>query len=287
MQMDINIYDTTQKPTWCPGCGDFGVFIALKMALAKLEILPHQVTIVFDVGCSGNTASFIKCYGFHGLHGRALPVASGIKLINDRTKVIVIGGDGGTLGIGVGHFIHSCRRNIDMTMIIHDNQVYGLTTGQTSPTSEKGYKSKSTPDGVLEEPVNPALLALISKCGFVSQGFSGQMTSLVDIMQKAITYRGFAVVNVFQPCVTYNHVNTFEFFQKRVYKLDEDTKYDSTDYQKAIIKSQEWGDRIPIGILYNVEKPTYEDGLSYLNRDELLNLDTAKRDITSLLQELS
>lgn len=282
--MDINIYDTAQKPTWCPGCGNFGIWIALKMALSQLNIEPYQTTIVFDIGCSGNGANFIKCYGFHGLHGRSLPLASGIKLVNNKTKVLIMGGDGGELGIGMGHFIHSSRRNIDMTLILHDNQVYGLTTGQASPTSEKGYKSKSTPSGVIEEPINPALLAVASGCGFVSHGFSGQMNHLVDTMKKAINYKGFSLVNVFQPCVTYNHVNTFEFFQKKTYKL-EDTNYDPTNYNEALIKSREWGDKIPIGIIYNVEKPTYEEGLPYLDYDKLTNIETAENDISALLEK--
>jgi 2-oxoglutarate ferredoxin oxidoreductase subunit beta len=283
--MDINKYDTTQKPTWCPGCGNFGIWIGLKMALSQLDIDTHKTTIVFDVGCSGNGSNFIKCYGFHGLHGRSLPVASGIKLINSDTKVIVMSGDGGAMGIGVAHFIHSCRRNIDMTMIIHDNQVYGLTTGQTSPTSEKGYRSKSTPLGVIEEPINPVFLALASKCGFVSQGFSGQMNHLVELMKKAISYKGFALVNVFQPCVTYNHVNTFEFFQKRVYKV-EDNQYDPSIYSNALEKVQEWGDKIPLGVFYNVERSTYEDELSYFDYKKVISGDNINRDITKLLDSL-
>lgn len=283
--MDINNYDTTQKPTWCPGCGNFGIWVALKMALSQLNIEPHQTTIVFDIGCSGNGANFIKCYGFHGLHGRSLPAASGMKLVNSDTKVIVMSGDGGAMGIGVGHFIHSCRRNIDMTMIIHDNQVYGLTTGQTSPTSEKGYKSKSTPDGVLEEPINPAFLALSSKAGFVSQGFSGQMNHLVDTMKSAINYKGFALVNVFQPCVTYNHINTFEYFQKRTYKVEE-SGHNPQDFQAALTKAQEWGEKIPLGILYNVERQTYEDGLINFDYHKVISADSLSRDVSALFQEL-
>ncbi|MEI7603469.1 MAG: thiamine pyrophosphate-dependent enzyme [bacterium] len=282
--MDINSYNTYKKPTWCPGCGNFGIWIALKTALSQLEIETHKVTIVFDVGCSGNGSSFIKCYGFHGLHGRSLPVAMGIKLVCDNTKVIIMSGDGGALGIGVGHFIHACRRNVDMTMIIHDNQVYGLTTGQTSPASEKGYKSKTTPLGVLEESVNPVLLALSSKCGFVSQGFSGQMNHLVDLMKSGINYKGFAFINVFQPCVTYNHVNTFEYFQKRVYKLEE-TDYKTDDYNAALIKAQECGDKIPLGILYSVERETYEEGSVYTDLSKNLSPDNINRNIFELLSE--
>ena len=285
MNMEISKYDTINKPTWCPGCGNFGIWVALKMALSQLNIDTYQTSIVFDIGCNGNGSNFIKCYGFHGLHGRALPIASGLKLANNKNKVIIMGGDGGTLGIGAAHFIHSCRRNIDTTLIIHDNQVYGLTTGQTSPTSEKGYKSKSTPLGVLEDSINPILLALAAKCGFVAQGFSGQMNHLVDLFKSGINYKGFSLVNVFQPCVTYNHVNTFEFFQKRAYKLDL-SNYDYTNYSLALEKSREWGDKIPLGIIYNVERETYEDGLSYINYDKLLNLDKAENNIEELLNEM-
>ena len=246
------------KPDWCPGCGDFAVLNALQRALAELDIAPHTVQVVSGIGCSSNLPGFIHAYGFHGLHGRSLPVASGARLGNTDLTVIATGGDGDGYGIGVGHFVHTCRRNINMTYIVMDNQVYGLTTGQASPTTEKDIRTKSTPEGTIEIALNPVGLALVCGATYVARGFSGDHLHLAQLMKGAIEHKGFAVVDVFSPCVTYNKHNTYPWFRERIYKL-EDEKHDSSDFRLAMEKAFEWGARIPIGLFFKVERPTYED----------------------------
>ena len=246
------------KPDWCPGCGDFGVLNSLQRALAELDIAPHNVLIVSGIGCSSNLPGFINAYGFHGLHGRSLPVAAGAKLANHDLTVIATGGDGDGYGIGVGHFVHTCRRNFDMTYIVMDNQIYGLTTGQASPTTEKDIRTKSTPEGVLEIPLNPVALALTCGATYVARGFSGENLQLAQLIKGAIAHKGFALVDVFSPCVTYNKHNTYPWFRERVYKR-EDEKHDSSNFQAAMERAFEWGPRIPLGLFYKSERPTYED----------------------------
>ncbi len=254
----VKEYQGPVKPDWCPGCGDFGVLNALQRALAELDIAPHNVLIVSGIGCSSNLPGFIRAYGFHGLHGRALPVAAGAKLANQELTVIVAGGDGDGYGIGVGHFVHTCRRNFDMTYIVMDNQVYGLTTGQASPTMEKDIRTKSTPEGTIEIALSPVALALACGATYVARGFSGENLQLANLMKGAIEHKGFALVDVFSPCVTYNKHNTYPWFRERVYKLEDD-KHDPSNFQAAMEKAFEWGARIPIGLFYTVERPTYED----------------------------
>jgi len=254
----VKEYQGPVKPDWCPGCGDFGVLNSLQRALAELDIAPHNVLIVSGIGCSSNLPGFIRAYGFHGLHGRALPVAAGAKLANHELTVIATGGDGDGYGIGVGHFVHTCRRNFDMTYIVMDNQVYGLTTGQASPTMEKDIRTKSTPEGTIEIALSPIALALACGATYVARGFSGENLQLANLIKGAIAHKGFALVDVFSPCVTYNKHNTYPWFRERVYKL-EDEKHDPSNFQAAMEKAFEWGNRIPIGLFYKVERSTYED----------------------------
>ncbi|MCX7771350.1 MAG: thiamine pyrophosphate-dependent enzyme, partial [Proteobacteria bacterium] len=218
---DYPVYNTYQTPSWCPGCGNFGIWYALKNAFNELGFQNHDITMVFGIGCSGNLSNFLKVYGFHSIHGRTLPVASGIKFANHKLNVIATSGDGDGLGIGLGHFIHTCRRNIDITYIIHDNRVYGLTTGQTSPTSPKGFSSKSTPFGVIELPVNPLALAILSGATFVARGYSGEIDHLSSLIVQGIKHKGFSVIDVLQPCVTFNPSYSYPFYNPRVYKLEE------------------------------------------------------------------
>lgn len=246
------------KPTWCPGCGDFGVIAALEMALKRLKIAPHETVIVSGIGCSSNLPHFLNTYGFHGLHGRSLPVAEGIRWGNHGLHVIVTGGDGDGFGIGAGHFVHAMRRNVKLTYVTMDNEVYGLTTGQASPTSTMGQKTKSTPAGVIEHPINPIALAIASGATYVARGFSGEVKQMADLIAGALQHNGFAFVDAFSPCVTYNKLNTFDWFRQRVYKL-ESTDHDPTDISKAFTRAQEWGDKLPIGLFYKTERPTYED----------------------------
>lgn len=246
------------KPTWCPGCGDYGVVAAVERALKTLAIPAHEVFIVSGIGCSSNLPHFLSSYGFHSIHGRALPVASGAKLANHALTVIATGGDGDGYGIGGGHFIHSMRRNLDITYIVMNNEIYGLTTGQASPTSEMGHKTKSTPLGVIERPINPIALALAAGATYVSRGFSGDVKHLGDLIANGIKHRGFSLVDVLSPCVTYNKINTFDYFRQRLYKL-EGSAHDPSNLVSAFEKAQEWGPKIPIGLFYQTDRPTYEE----------------------------
>jgi len=256
---DVAVYKSEVKPDWCPGCGDYGVLNCLQKACADLDLNPHDVMLVSGIGCSSNIPGFFNSYGMHTLHGRSLPVATGAKFGNQDMTVIAAGGDGDGYGIGVGHFIHSLRRNMDITYIVMDNQIYGLTTGQTSPTTERLTKTKSTPTGNLESALNPVVLALAGGASFVARGFSGEPMHLAEIFKKAIQHKGFALVDVFSPCVTYNKTNTYPFFKERVYKLETEN-HDVTNFEAAMKRAQEWGNRIPIGVLYAKERPTYESG---------------------------
>jgi 2-oxoglutarate ferredoxin oxidoreductase subunit beta len=245
------------EPDWCPGCGDFGVLRAVQSAAAALGIAPHTLMIVSGIGCSSNLPGFVHAYALHSLHGRALPVATGIKLANPELTVLVTGGDGDGYGIGAGHLVHAARRNVDLTYVVMDNSIYGLTTGQASPTSALGMPSKSTPAGNPEVPLPPLLLALAAGASFVARGFSGSPAHLAELLKRAVRHRGFALVDVFSPCVTYNRVNTFPFYKQRVYELAAPA-HDPTSFEAAVERAREWGERIPIGVLYEVERPTYD-----------------------------
>jgi len=239
-------------PDWCPGCGDFGVLTALKQALVELNLNPHQVMTISGIGCSSNLPGYLSTYGMHTLHGRALAVATGAQLANHDLKIIVTGGDGDGYGIGGNHFIHSMRRNVDLTYIVMNNQIYGLTTGQISPTSTKGMKTKSTPAGSVENPIFPVSLAIAAGATYVARGYTGQVKHLVDLIKGGIQHKGFALIDAFSPCVTFNLDNTHEFFKHRTKKL-EDMGHDPTDFSAAIQKSYEWGDEIPIELFWKRE----------------------------------
>src|SRR6266404_2117248 len=234
-------------PDWCPGCGDFGVLAAVQKALVELQVPTHQVVTISGIGCSSNFPGYVETYGMHTLHGRALAVATGVKMANHDLTVVVTGGDGDGFGIGGNHFIHTKRRNVDLLYLAMDNQIYGLTTGQVSPTSRVGMKTKSTPFGSVEGPINPITLALAAGCTFVARGFSGEQKQLTDLIKQGLQHKGFSFIDVFSPCVTYNHDNTYPWFKQRVKKLEEDSTYDSSNWQMAIERSHQWGEIIPIG----------------------------------------
>ncbi len=272
-------FQTNISPTWCPGCGNYGIWMALKSALAKLACLNHNTAVVYGVGCHGNMVDWMQVYGVRGLHGRALPLAQGIKLANSGLTVIAVTGDGDCIGEGGNHFLHAAKRNPNITVIVHDNQVYGLTTGQASPTAQTGLTTKSTPGGVTERPVNPLSLALVSGGTFIGRGFAGNIPHLSDVFAKAILHKGFSVVDVLQPCVTFDKVHTYEWYRKRIYTLDQPLAF-----PEALQKSLEWGEKIPLGVLYETQKETSEDRenvvttplvdfpLAVPNRDELMHL---------------
>jgi 2-oxoglutarate/2-oxoacid ferredoxin oxidoreductase subunit beta len=242
-------YKGKVHPDWCPGCGDFSVLSALQTALFELGLKPHEVVVISGIGCSSNLPGFINTYGMHTLHGRSLAVGTGVKLGNHDLKVICVGGDGDGYGIGGNHFLHTMRRNVDLTYIVMDNQIYGLTTGQTSPTSAKGMQTKSTPHGSVENPINPIPLSIVAGATFVARGFSGKQKHLVETLKAAIRHKGFSLVDVLSPCVTYNKDNTYQWFNPRV-KILEEQGHDPTDFHKALDQAYRWGEEIPIGLFW-------------------------------------
>lgn len=258
-QLTKDTYKGKVHPDWCPGCGDFSVLSALQAALFELRLNPHQVVVISGIGCSSNLPGFLNTYGMHTLHGRALAVGTGVKMGNHELKVICVGGDGDGYGIGGNHFLHTMRRNVDLTYVVMDNQIYGLTTGQTSPTSTKGMKTKSTPFGNVENPVNPMTLAIAGGATYVARGFSGKQKHLVELLKGAILHKGFALVDVFSPCVTYNKDNTYQWFNPRVKALEEQG-HDPTDFRQAMEKAFQWGDEIPIGLFWRrTDLPSLEE----------------------------
>lgn len=242
-------YKGTVHPDWCPGCGDFSVLSTLQSALGELGLPPHKVAVVSGIGCSSNLPGYMNTYGMHTLHGRSLPVATGLKLANHDLTVICTGGDGDGYGIGVGHLVHAMRRNMDLTYIVMDNQIYGLTTGQVSPTSRLGMKTKSTPHGSVENPINPIPMAINGGATYVARGFSGKQKHLIELIKGGIMHKGFALIDVFSPCVTYNKDNTYPWFNQRV-KLLEEQGHDVTDFNKAVERGYQWGEEIPIGLFW-------------------------------------
>src|ERR1700716_2425517 len=255
-------------PDWCPGCGDFGVLAAVQKALVELQIPNHNVVTISGIGCSSNFPGFINTCGMHTPHGRALAVATGVKLDNHDLTVLVAGVDGDGFGIGGNHFVHTMRRNVDLTYIVMDNQIYGLTTGQTSPTSVKGMKTKSTPHGSVENPINPLPMAIVGGATYVARGFSAKQKHLVELLKGAIMHKGFSLVDVFSPCVTYNKDNTYQWFNPRV-KVLEEQGYDPTDFHKAIDKGYMWGEEIPIGLIWKrTDLPSLEEQEPVLHTGE-------------------
>ena len=277
-------YNTGFLPSWCPGCGDFGIWKSLQGAFAKVGIASDQGLVVYGIGCHGNMYDWMKMYGFIGLHGRTLPVAQGAKLANHNLPVVIVSGDGDALGEGGNHFIHAAKRNPDLTVILHDNQVYGLTTGQAAPTAKAGFKTKSTPDGVTDEPLSPLALAITAGATFAARGFAGDLPGLTEIMAAAISHKGFSVVDVLQPCVTFDKVHTYQWYRQRLYKLVEEG-YVPDNRLKAVEKAVEWGDKIPLGIFYKEDKPTSEDREPALASGPLVSLPLEISNLDGLINE--
>jgi 2-oxoglutarate/2-oxoacid ferredoxin oxidoreductase subunit beta len=252
-------FDNQEPTAWCPGCGNFGILAALRSALERLGREPKDVVLVSGIGQAAKLPHYVRANCFNGLHGRALPAATGIKIANKGLTVIVTTGDGDCYGEGGNHFMHAVRRNPDITLIVHDNQVYGLTKGQASPTTEKGYVTKVQTRGVVTEPLRPLRLAIALGCGFVARGFSSDIEHLTGLIEMAVSHRGFSMVDVLQPCVSFNKINTHAWYAERVYKLDNEAGYDPSDVSAAFTKAGQWGERIPLGVIYRSERPSYEE----------------------------
>lgn len=255
--VNIADYESNDEIAWCPGCGDFGILAALKQALVEMDIKPENLLIVSGIGQAAKLPHYLKCNTFNGLHGRALPVATGAKIANHEINVITVGGDGDGYAEGGNHFIHAMRRNVNMTYLVHNNQIYGLTKGQASPTTDEKMITGTTPDGVFNSPENPLSLAISSNCSFVARGFSGKKEHLVYLIKEAINNEGFSFIDILQPCVTFNKINTYKWYMDRVYELEKQN-YNPHDRTGAFNKALEWGDRIPIGIIYRSNRKSYE-----------------------------
>jgi 2-oxoglutarate ferredoxin oxidoreductase subunit beta len=273
------------ESAWCPGCGNFGILNAVKNALVELELDPFQVLMVSGIGQSGKLPHYMKCNTFNSLHGRPVPPAVAAKLANPKLTVIAISGDGDGYGEGGNHFIHAMRRNHDITYLVHNNQVYGLTKGQASPTSDTGFVTKTTPHGA-PSPVSPLALAIVTGAGFVARGFAGNVNRLTGLIKEGITHKGFSLIDILQPCVSFNHKNTYEWYQERVYTLDDEKGYDPMNKIAALEKAMEWGDRIPTGILYQQERPAFEEQFPVLASGTLVEQEINPGSIAKLLDEL-
>ena len=271
-------FKSPESPTWCKGCGNYGILNAVKMALAEQSIAPHQVVIVSGIGCGSKLPHYLKVNGFHGLHGRPLPVATGVRLANHGMKVMVVHGDGDGYGMGLGHFCHAARRNINLVDLVQNNRVYGLTKGQYSPTSASGMRTPTSPEGAIDRPVPPLALAITMGATFVARGYPVELRHLSWLIGEALQHNGYALIDVLQPCVTFNRPSSYDFYSPRVFKLEE-TDHDVTDKEEAWKLAFEWVDRIPIGILYRVDGlPTYEEQVPALQTGPLTSRPLVKLD---------
>jgi 2-oxoglutarate ferredoxin oxidoreductase subunit beta len=260
---DYGNYETA----WCPGCGNFSILKAVKQALTGLGLKPHEVLFVSGIGQAAKAPHYLRANVFNGLHGRSLPVATGAKMANPELTVIVESGDGCTYGEGGNHFLAAIRRNINLTLLVHNNQIYGLTKGQSSPTTDEGHVTKAQPHGVPSAPFNPLAVAVAMQAGFVARGFSGMTGHLASLIQQAVNHRGFSLVDILQPCVSFNKVNTFSWYKTRCFEIPED--YDPTHWEGAMKMARQWGQRIPVGIFYRDERPTFEDHFPVLKQGSL------------------
>jgi 2-oxoglutarate/2-oxoacid ferredoxin oxidoreductase subunit beta len=280
--VDLNTYGKFET-AWCPGCGNFGILDAVKDALVKMRLDPHGIVLVSGIGQAAKLPHYLFSNVFNGLHGRAIPAATGIKIANHKLVVIVSSGDGDIYGEGGNHLIHAIRRNIDITVIVHNNQVYALTKGQASPTSDLGFVTKVQPRGVIDAPVHPLSLAIAMEAGFVARSFAGDREHLSLMIQEGIKHRGFALIDVLQWCTTFNKKNNFIWYKQRASKLGPD--YDPHDKIKAFEKSLEWGEKIPVGILYKNGRPPYEEACGLMKDRPLAERPINPQGIKPILKE--
>jgi 2-oxoglutarate ferredoxin oxidoreductase subunit beta len=270
-------------PAWCPGCGNFAILKTFKDAMLELGIEPHRFTIVSGIGQSGKFPHYVRCNTFNGLHGRTLPVATGIRLANHEMLVITVAGDGDCYGEGGNHLVHSIRRNINVKLFVHDNQIYGLTKGQPSPTSMEGMVTKNQPFGVLSEQLNPMALAVALDCSFVARGFAGDIEQLKLLIKAAIQHKGFSLLDILQPCVTFNKINTYEWYKQRVYRIE--PEYNPEDRVEAFRRALEWGERIPTGIIYKNNRPVLEERIPILKNTPLVQQSFERSKLQATLKE--
>lgn len=275
-------YQSDYANQWCPGCGNFGILAAMQEALAALDIAPHQVLIVSGIGQAAKTPHFLRCNFFHALHGRALPLATGAKVANHELTILVNTGDGDCYGEGGNHFMHAVRRNVDVTVLAHDNRVYGLTKGQASPTSDLGMQTKTQPHGVISKPFNPLGVALSLGCGFVARGFSNDVEHLSALIGAGVRHRGFALIDILQPCVSFNRVNTHQWYKERIEPVGSD--HDVMDRHAALKLAEQWGERIPVGILFQHQTPTFSERIDQLNQGPLVHRQYDSSRLTEILR---
>jgi 2-oxoglutarate ferredoxin oxidoreductase subunit beta len=278
-------YAPAMANQWCPGCGNFGILTAMKRALVASGLEPYQVLMVSGIGQAGKFPHYLHCHVLNELHGRPIPAAVAAKIANHELNVIAISGDGDGYGEGGNHFISAMTRNVDMTYLVHNNQVYGLTKGQASPTSDFGYVTKTTPEGAWF-PLRPLALAVACDCSFVARGFAGDIDHLTNLIQTGIKHQGFALIEVLQPCPSFNHQNTYEWYKKRVYKLEEEKEYNPEDRPAAFARALEWGERIPIGVIYRKDRPVYEKQLHALREIPLVKQKLDPLPFEELLDEM-
>lgn len=267
---------------WCPGCGNHSILRAVKQALVGLDLEPHQVLFVSGIGQAAKAPHYLNANVFNGLHGRSLPVATGAKLANPSLTVVVESGDGCNYGEGGNHFLAAIRRNVDVTMLVHNNQVYGLTKGQAGPTSREGFVTKAQPAGVFSAPFNPVGVAVSMKAGFVARGFSGEVDHLSDLIQGGVGHRGFALIDVLQPCVSFNKENTFAWYKQRCYPVPPD--HDPTDREAAMRLADQWEDRIPIGVIYKNARPPFEANFPVLRNGPLAAQETDVKTLGEIMR---
>jgi 2-oxoglutarate ferredoxin oxidoreductase subunit beta len=269
---------------WCPGCGNFGILSAVKKALANLGKPPEEVLLVSGIGQAAKLPHYARAHVFNGLHGRALPAAQAAKIANHSLTVIAIGGDGDMYGEGGNHFLHAIRRNLDITVLVHDNKIYGLTKGQASPTTDLGTKTKVQNQGVINQPLNPLTLAISQHCAFVARSFAGSLDHLAAMIQAGVAHPGFSYIEILQPCVSFNKVNTHAWYKERVYEIPGDGSYNPEDFHQAMDKAREWGSRIPIGVIYRQDRPTYESQWTALHDLPLVDQNMEAETIAGIIR---
>ena len=274
-----------QTPAWCPGCGNFGILKAFKEAFVELGIEPYEFAIVSGIGQSSKFPHYVRCNTFNGLHGRTLPVATGVRLANHEMLVLAVAGDGDCYGEGGNHLIHAIRRNISVKLFVHDNQIYGLTKGQASPTSIEGMVTKNQPFGVLSEQLNPMVMAIALDCSFVARGYAGDQEHLKGLIKEAVNHKGFSLVDILQPCVTFNKVNTYAWYGQRVYHIEPD--YNPEDRVQAFQRALEWGERIPIGVIYRNHRPTFEERIPVIKEAPLASQSFELNRLRAIIEEIS